>query len=148
MPPPPEGHRRVEGIPGIELRRDVSVWGSYMWGYAAVGADIYTALGIITLAALGLAPLAFLAAGIVFVFQAEGGMRFLTVTGVQTCALPIPMERPARPRRAAGADRPSGSRPSPPRTRGATPSASARRARRSRRSSRISTPRTRRRRGR
>src|SRR2546430_12326886 len=89
MPPPPEGHRRVEGIPGIELRRDVSVWGSYMWGYAAVGADIYTALGIITLAALGLAPLAFLAAGIVFVFQAEGGMRFLTVTGVQTCALPI-----------------------------------------------------------
>jgi APA family basic amino acid/polyamine antiporter len=37
-----------------------------MWGYAAVGADIYTALGIITLAALGLAPLAFLAAGLVF----------------------------------------------------------------------------------
>ena len=36
-----------------ELRRDVSVYGSYMWGYAAVGADIYTALGIITLAALG-----------------------------------------------------------------------------------------------
>src|SRR5438034_5985027 len=66
MPPPPEGHHPVEGISGSELRRDVSVWGSYMWGYAAVGADIYTALGIITLAALGLAPLAFLAAGIVF----------------------------------------------------------------------------------
>src|SRR5437588_850131 len=60
MPPPPEGHHPVEGIAGSELRRDVSVWGSYMWGYAAVGADIYTALGIITLAALGLAPLAWL----------------------------------------------------------------------------------------
>src|SRR3981081_4752928 len=67
MQPPPDGHHLpVEGISGSELRRDVSVWGSYMWGYAAVGADIYTALGIITLAALGLTPLAFLAAGIVF----------------------------------------------------------------------------------
>ena len=62
MPPPPDGHHPAEGISGSELRRDVSVWGSYMWGYAAVGADIYTALGIITLAALGLAPLAFIAA--------------------------------------------------------------------------------------
>src|SRR5207302_590887 len=69
MPPPPEGRHRVEGIAGSELRRDVSVWGSYMWGYAAVGADIYTALGIITLAALGLAPLAFLAAGIVILIR-------------------------------------------------------------------------------
>ncbi|MEA2669330.1 MAG: basic amino acid/polyamine antiporter, family, partial [Chloroflexota bacterium] len=65
MQPPADGHPH-ESISGSELRRDVSVWGSYMWGYAAVGADIYTALGIITLAALGLAPLAFLAAGIVF----------------------------------------------------------------------------------
>src|SRR5258708_37164195 len=66
MQTPPDGHLPIEGISGSELRRDVSVWGSYMWGYAAVGPDIYTALGIITLAALGLAPLAFLAAGIVF----------------------------------------------------------------------------------
>src|SRR5437763_1034804 len=36
-----------------ELRRDISVWGSYMWGYADIGADIYTALGIVALAALG-----------------------------------------------------------------------------------------------
>ena len=28
----------------LELRRDVTVWGSYMWGYADVGADIYAAL--------------------------------------------------------------------------------------------------------
>lgn len=30
----------------LELRRDVTLWGSYMWGYADVGADIYTALGM------------------------------------------------------------------------------------------------------
>src|SRR5438132_8652984 len=40
MPPPPEGHHPVEGISGSELRRDVSVWGSYMWGYAAAGAAL------------------------------------------------------------------------------------------------------------
>src|SRR5947199_3568460 len=94
MPPPPEGHHPVEGISGSELRRDVSVWGSYMWGYAAVGADIYTALGIITLAALGLAPLAFLAAGIVFAlvglcyaemassYPLAGGGQYLTLRGL------------------------------------------------------------------
>jgi APA family basic amino acid/polyamine antiporter len=58
---PPE-----RGIAASELRRDVSVWGSYMWGYADVGADIYVALGIVALAALGFTPLAFLAAGLVY----------------------------------------------------------------------------------
>src|SRR5947199_2544337 len=94
MPPPPEGHHPVEGIAGSELRRDVSVWGSYMWGYAAVGADIYTALGIITLAALGLTPLAFLAAGIVFTlvglcyaelassYPLAGGGQYFTLRGL------------------------------------------------------------------
>src|SRR5882762_933165 len=94
MPPPPDGHLPVEGISGSELRRDVSVWGSYMWGYAAVGADIYTALGIITLAALGLAPLAFLAAGIVFAlvglcyaelaaaYPLAGGGQYFTLRGL------------------------------------------------------------------
>lgn len=53
-------------IKSSELRRDVSVWGSYMWGYADVGADIYVALGIVALAALGFTPLAFLAAGLVY----------------------------------------------------------------------------------
>ncbi len=79
---------------GSELRRDVSVWGSYMWGYAAVGADIYTALGIITLAALGLAPLAFLAAGLVFAlvglcyaelasaYPLAGGGQYFTLRGL------------------------------------------------------------------
>src|SRR5437660_10625906 len=54
------------GVAPSELRRDVSVWGSYMWGYADVGADIYVALGIVALAALGFTPLAFLAAGLVY----------------------------------------------------------------------------------
>lgn len=90
---PPDG-QVPEGIAGSELRRDVSVWGSYMWGYAAVGADIYTALGIITLAALGLAPLAFLAAGIVFAlvglcyaelasaYPLAGGGQYFTLRGL------------------------------------------------------------------
>jgi APA family basic amino acid/polyamine antiporter len=93
MQPPPDGHPH-EAIAGSELRRDVSVWGSYMWGYAAVGADIYTALGIITLAALGLAPLAFLAAGIVFAlvglcyaelasaYPLAGGGQYFTLRGL------------------------------------------------------------------
>ncbi len=84
----------AEGLAGSELRRDVSVWGSYMWGYAAVGADIYTALGIITLAALGFAPLAFLAAGLVFAlvglcyaelasaYPLAGGGQYFTLRGL------------------------------------------------------------------
>src|SRR2546421_1468640 len=94
MQPPADGQHPPEGISGSELRRDVSVWGSYMWGYAAVGADIYTALDIITLAALGLAPLAFLAAGIVFAlvglcyaelasaYPVGGGGQYFTLRGL------------------------------------------------------------------
>ena len=94
MQPPADGHHAADALAGSELRRDVSVWGSYMWGYAAVGADIYTALGIITLAALGLAPLAFLAAGIVFAlvglcyaemasaYPLAGGGQYFTLRGL------------------------------------------------------------------
>jgi len=94
MQTPPEGPPHADAITGSELRRDVSVYGSYMWGYAAVGADIYTALGIITLAALGLAPLAFLAAGIVFAlvglcyaemassYPLAGGGQYFTLRGL------------------------------------------------------------------
>src|ERR1700738_3687235 len=60
------GMAQDSGVSPSELRRDVSVWGSYMWGYADVGADIYTALGIVALAALGFTPLAFLAAGLAY----------------------------------------------------------------------------------
>jgi APA family basic amino acid/polyamine antiporter len=50
-----------------ELRRDVSVWGSFMWGYADVGADIYAALGLVIAYTMGAAPLAFLVAGAVYI---------------------------------------------------------------------------------
>lgn len=49
------------------LRRDISVWGSFMWGFADVGADIYVALGIVIAATMGAAPLAFAAAGVVYI---------------------------------------------------------------------------------
>ena len=82
------------GMARSELRRDVSVWGSYMWGYADVGADIYTALGIVALAALGLTPLAFLMAGSVYAlvglcyaelasaYPVAGGGQYFTLRGL------------------------------------------------------------------
>ncbi len=53
--------------PPAELRRDVSIWGSFCWGYADVGADVYVALGLVVAAAQGAAPLAFLVAGLVYI---------------------------------------------------------------------------------
>jgi basic amino acid/polyamine antiporter, APA family len=52
---------------GPELRRAVTTWGSYAWGYADVGADIYVALGLVVGAAMGAANVAFAFAGIVYV---------------------------------------------------------------------------------
>jgi APA family basic amino acid/polyamine antiporter len=49
------------------LRRAVGVWGSYTWGYADVGADVYVALGIVMGAAQGATNVAFLFAGLVYV---------------------------------------------------------------------------------
>ncbi len=49
------------------LRRAVGIWGSYTWGYADVGADVYVALGIVMLAAQGATNVAFLFAGLVYV---------------------------------------------------------------------------------
>src|SRR5437763_13904010 len=49
------------------LRRAVGVWGSYTWGYAEVGADVYVALGIVMAAAEGATNVAFLFAGLVYV---------------------------------------------------------------------------------
>jgi APA family basic amino acid/polyamine antiporter len=53
--------------PKVELRRDVTIWGSYTWGYADVGADIYAALGLVIAASQGLAPAAFALAGIIYI---------------------------------------------------------------------------------
>ncbi|HVB60842.1 MAG TPA: APC family permease [Ktedonobacteraceae bacterium] len=49
------------------LRRAVGVWGSYTWGYADVGADVYVALGIVMGAAQGATNVAFLFAGLVYI---------------------------------------------------------------------------------
>ena len=49
------------------LRRAVGPWGSYTWGYADVGADIYVALGLVVAYAEGLANVAFLFAGLLYV---------------------------------------------------------------------------------
>ena len=49
------------------LRRSVTPWGSYSWGYADVGADIFVALGLVFGVAAGASNIAFLFAGIVYV---------------------------------------------------------------------------------
>ncbi len=54
-------------VESARLRRDVTIWGSYTWGYADVGADIYVALGLVIGAAQGGAPLAFMLAGLVYI---------------------------------------------------------------------------------
>ena len=58
---------RVVATERHELRRAVSIWGSYSWGYADVGADIYVALGLVVGAAMGAANVAFAFAGIIYV---------------------------------------------------------------------------------
>jgi APA family basic amino acid/polyamine antiporter len=77
-----------------ELRRDVTVWGSFMWGYADVGADVYVALGLVMAAAQGVTNLAFAAAGLVYImiglcytelasaFPVAGGGQFFTLRGL------------------------------------------------------------------
>lgn len=50
-----------------KLRRAVGPWGSYTWGYADVGADIYVALGLVIATAAGAANVAFLFAGLIYV---------------------------------------------------------------------------------
>jgi APA family basic amino acid/polyamine antiporter len=50
-----------------KLRRAVGPWGSYTWGYADVGADIYVALGLVIATAEGGANVAFLFAGLIYV---------------------------------------------------------------------------------
>jgi len=60
-------HSTFDTAEKVELRRDVTIWGSYTWGYADVGADIYVALGLVIGAAQGGAPLAFALAGLVYI---------------------------------------------------------------------------------
>jgi len=50
-----------------DLRRAVTTWGSYSWGYADIGADIYVALGAVVGVAAGASNIVFAFAGIVYV---------------------------------------------------------------------------------
>jgi APA family basic amino acid/polyamine antiporter len=49
------------------LRRSVTPWGSFAWGYSDVGADIFVGLGLVLGAAAGASNVAFLFAGLVYV---------------------------------------------------------------------------------
>lgn len=50
-----------------ELRRGVTPWGSFSWGYSDVGADIFVGLGLVLAWAAGASNVAFLFAGVVYV---------------------------------------------------------------------------------
>jgi basic amino acid/polyamine antiporter, APA family len=50
-----------------ELRRSVTPWGSFSWGYSDVGADIFVGLGLVLAWAAGASNVAFLFAGVVYV---------------------------------------------------------------------------------
>ena len=58
--------RKVK-TPEPELRRSVTAWGSFAWGYSDVGADIFVGLGLVLAWAAGATNVAFLFAGIVYV---------------------------------------------------------------------------------
>jgi APA family basic amino acid/polyamine antiporter len=49
------------------VRRAVTAWGSFSWGYSDVGADIFVGLGLVLGAAAGASNVAFLFAGMVYV---------------------------------------------------------------------------------
>ncbi len=56
----------------LQNRRDLSVWGSFSWGYTDVGASIYLALGLVLSATHGAAWLAFGLAGLVYILVGFG----------------------------------------------------------------------------
>ncbi len=57
----------MASTPKPELRRSVTPWGSFSWGYSDVGADIFVGLGLVLAAAAGASNVAFLFAGVVYV---------------------------------------------------------------------------------
>ena len=68
---------RPRRIKPYRLRRVLGVPGLFSAGYGDVGSSIYYGLGIVAIAALGAAPIALMAAGVVYIFNAlsyaEGG---------------------------------------------------------------------------
>ena len=85
---------QVQTTEKLELRRDVSVWGSFTWGYADVGADIYVALGLVMAYAQGASSLVFALAGIIYImiglaytelasaYPVAGGGPYFTLRGL------------------------------------------------------------------
>ncbi len=75
----------------VRLKREVGWFGSFAMGYGDVGADIFIALGIVTLYAGGAAPLAFLIAAIIYLSiglaYAELAPTYPYAGGVQIYAL-------------------------------------------------------------
>ena len=77
-----------------ELRRAVTPWGSFAWGYSDVGADIFVGLGLVLAYAAGASNVAFLFAGIVYVliglaytelaatYPVAGGGQFFVMRGL------------------------------------------------------------------
>jgi APA family basic amino acid/polyamine antiporter len=57
----------MSGASKPTLRRSVTPWGSFSWGYSDVGADIFVGLGLVLGAAAGASNVAFLFAGVVYV---------------------------------------------------------------------------------
>jgi basic amino acid/polyamine antiporter, APA family len=57
----------LAGTAEHSLRREVTPWGSFSWGYSDIGADIFVALGLVLGAAAGASNVAFLFAGLVYV---------------------------------------------------------------------------------
>lgn len=51
----------------FELRREIGWFGSFAMGYGDVGADIFIALGVVTLYASGASPIVFLVAAIAYI---------------------------------------------------------------------------------
>jgi APA family basic amino acid/polyamine antiporter len=68
---------RPRRIKRFRLRRVLGVPGLFSAGYGDVGSSIYYGLGIVAIAALGAAPIALMAAGVIYIFNAlsyaEGG---------------------------------------------------------------------------
>jgi APA family basic amino acid/polyamine antiporter len=97
--PQTDGQAQAAGKPAAgngepHLRRAVGIWGSFAWGYADVGADVYVAVGLVAAYAQGALPVAFLAAGLVYVivgfaytelaaaYPVAGGSQYYTMRGL------------------------------------------------------------------
>ncbi|MDP3024207.1 MAG: APC family permease [candidate division Zixibacteria bacterium] len=85
---------QVQTTEKLELRRDISVWGSFTWGFADVGANTYVALGLVMAYTQGASSLVFALAGIIYImiglaytelasaYPVAGGGPYFTMRGL------------------------------------------------------------------